>query len=212
VIYQERFKRPLDMLMSSLMLLFLSPVFILLTLILGIYYRSSPFFAQARPGKNGKIFYILKFKTMDDILDERGLLLPDEKRITILGKWIRNSSLDEIPQLINVLKGDMSMVGPRPLLREYMMLYSEEQNRRHEMRPGVTGWAQVNGRNAISWEQKFKYDVWYVSNCSFLLDVKILFSTFFNVLAGKGITQQGHVSSGKFTGSTVRNLSNRSIS
>ncbi|MBN3582415.1 sugar transferase [Algoriphagus aestuarii] len=210
--YQELIKRSLDILISGLMLLVLSPVFLFLIVILGSYFHSSPFFAQARPGKNGKIFYILKFKTMDDLQDERGFMLPDEKRITTIGKWIRNSSLDEIPQLINVLKGDMSMVGPRPLLREYLALYSSEQNRRHEMRPGVTGWAQINGRNAISWEQKFKYDVWYVNNCSFLLDIKILLITFFNVLAGKGVTQQGHVSSGKFTGSTMNKYTKRSVS
>ncbi len=192
------------------MLLILSPIFILLFIILSIHHSASPFFAQQRPGQKGKIFYILKFKTMLDRRDNQGILLPDEKRITWLGKIVRNTSLDEIPQLINVLKGDMSMVGPRPLLREYLFLYSEEQSKRHDLKPGVTGWAQVNGRNAISWEQKFNFDIWYVDECSLFLDIKILFKTFFNVLAGKGITQKGHVSVKKFTGSPSRNLSKSS--
>nr|WP_207758589.1 sugar transferase [Algoriphagus lutimaris] len=201
----------MDILISFLMLVTLSPIFILLFLLLGIYYRSSPIFSQVRPGLNGKLFRILKFKTMNDAYDESGLLLPDDKRISSLGKWVRASSLDEIPQLINVLKGDMSMIGPRPLLREYLYLYSEEQSKRHEVRPGVTGWAQINGRNAISWEKKFELDVEYVTNCSFRLDMRILFVTFFNVLAGKGITQKGHVSTDKFTGSTANSYINRSV-
>lgn len=148
---------------------------------------------------------------MSDTYDESGLLLPDEHRISPIGKWVRASSLDEIPQLLNVLKGDMSMIGPRPLLREYLYLYSEEQNRRHQVRPGVTGWAQINGRNAISWEKKFEYDLEYVNNCSFWLDMRILFGTFFNVIAGKGVTQKGHVSSGKFTGSHVKSVMNNPL-
>lgn len=143
--------------------------------------------------------------------DENGFLLPDEKRITGLGKIIRKSSLDEIPQLVNVLKGEMSMVGPRPLLREYLTLYSEEQSKRHQLKPGITGWAQINGRNGISWEQKFNYDIWYIDNCSLFLDVKILFGTLFNVLSGKGISQEGHVSAKKFTGNSSESLSNQSI-
>lgn len=190
--------------MSCTMLLVLSPVFILLWVILKFHHGGTAFFAQARPGMNGKVFYILKFKTMSDAVDDHGNLLPDEHRITWIGKIIRNTSLDEIPQLINVIKGDMSMVGPRPLLREYLVLYSKEQSRRHDVRPGVTGWAQINGRNAISWEKKFKYDLWYVDHYNFLLDWKILFITLFNVLLGKGITQQGHVSSGKFQGKQVK--------
>lgn len=190
-----------------------SPIFLFLFIVLGIHHKSSPFFAQARPGKNGKIFYILKFKTMNDSSDEFGNLLPDDKRITSIGRWVRNSSMDEIPQLINVIKGDMSMIGPRPLLVEYLQLYTEEQNKRHKLRPGVTGWAQVNGRNAISWERKFEYDIEYVNNCSFLFDLKILFVTVFNVLNGKGITQKGHVSSGKFTGavSEVTSLNDNTL-
>jgi lipopolysaccharide/colanic/teichoic acid biosynthesis glycosyltransferase len=147
---------------------------------------------------------------MLDSYDENGVLLPDEKRITRLGKLARMTSLDEMPQLINVLKGDMSMVGPRPLLREYLVLYSEEQSKRHALKPGVTGWAQINGRNAISWEQKFKYDIWYINECNFTLDIKILFTTLFNVLAGKGITQKGHVSSEKFRGCSKNEFSEKS--
>nr|WP_262897723.1 sugar transferase [Algoriphagus pacificus] len=191
----------MDIIISFLMFLILSPIFLLLCIFLWIHHKSNPFFAQVRPGKDGKPFFILKFKTMRDLYDSNGNILADEFRITSLGKAIRSSSLDEIPQLINVLKGDMSMVGPRPLLREYLVLYSDEQQKRHLVKPGVTGWAQINGRNAISWEKKFEYDIWYVENCSFLLDIKILFITLFNVLAGKGITQKGHVSAGKFTGS-----------
>nr|WP_296701253.1 sugar transferase [Algoriphagus sp.] len=209
--YRKFIKRPLDFVISFLMLLFLSPIFLSLFIILSLHLKSLPFFIQPRPGKKGKIFYILKFKTMLESYDQQGLLLPDDQRITGLGKFIRKSSLDEIPQLINVLKGEMSMVGPRPLLREYLSLYSEEQSKRHELKPGVTGWAQINGRNKISWEQKFKYDVWYIDNCSLFLDIKILFGTFFNVLSGKGISQEGHVSAKKFTGNSTENLTNQSI-
>ncbi len=140
---------------------------------------------------------------MRDLRDHEGNLLSDESRITYFGKWVRNYSLDEIPQLINVIMGDMSLVGPRPLLEEYIPLYSVYQSRRHKVRPGVSGWAQVNGRNAISWEKKFELDVWYVENLGFRLDLKILFLTFFNVLLGKGVTQKGHVSSGKFIGKSI---------
>ena len=140
---------------------------------------------------------------MNDHKDESGDLLTDSKRITSLGKWIRNSSLDEIPQLINVLKGDMSLVGPRPLLEEYLELYTDEQLKRHDVRPGVTGWAQINGRNAISWEKKFELDLWYVDHITFFLDLKILCITFFNVIGGKGVSQKGHVTVGRFTGKTL---------
>lgn len=156
---------------------------------------------QERPGKNGIPFQILKFKTMDDEKGADGTLLSDEKRITWLGKLVRKTSLDEIPQLLNVLKDDMSLVGPRPLLPEYLLLYNGTQARRHEVKPGVTGLAQINGRNAISWEQKFDFDVWYVDHLSFGLDLKILFQTLWNVLRGKGVSQHGHVSVGRFTGS-----------
>jgi lipopolysaccharide/colanic/teichoic acid biosynthesis glycosyltransferase len=194
-------KRILDLILSSLMFVSLFPVFLVLFLILSMHFRGSPFYRQERPGKNSVSFQILKFKTMNDGRGTDGALLSDEKRITKLGKIVRKTSLDEIPQLLNVLKGDMSLVGPRPLLMEYLPLYGDIQVRRHEVKPGVTGLAQINGRNAISWEQKFDYDVWYVDHLSFRLDLKILFRTLWNVLRGKGVSQQGHVSVGKFTGS-----------
>ena len=194
-------KRVLDLVLSSLMFICLFPAFLALFLVLSIHFRGSPFYMQERPGKNGIPFQILKFKTMDDEKGADGTLLSDEKRITWLGKLVRKTSLDEIPQLLNVLKDDMSLVGPRPLLPEYLLLYNGTQARRHEVKPGVTGLAQINGRNAISWEQKFDFDVWYVDHLSFGLDLKILFQTLWNVLRGKGVSQHGHVSVGRFTGS-----------
>ena len=160
-----------------------------------------PFFFQSRPGKHGRIFKVIKFKTMNDKKDENGNLLPDEVRLTQAGKFIRKTSLDEIPQLINVIKGDMSLIGPRPLLVEYLPLYNEEQKRRHEIRPGITGWAQINGRNAITWEEKFQLDVWYVDHISFLLDMKILFLTFKKVFKGEGISSNTNVTMELFNGS-----------
>ncbi|WP_338063653.1 sugar transferase [Algoriphagus faecimaris] len=198
--YRRFGKRLMDLVLAFLLFLVLSPIFLLLCLLLAIHFKGNPIFSQERPGLQGKIFRILKFKTMNDARDSSGNLLPDVNRLTALGKIIRKSSLDEIPQLINVIKGDMSLIGPRPLLVEYIPLYSEEQFRRHLVRPGVSGWAQINGRNAITWEEKFAFDVWYVENCSFFLDLKILFQTLFNVLQGKGVSQQGHVSMGKFIG------------
>jgi len=158
------------------------------------------FFYQYRPGRNEKIFRVIKFKTMNDKKDIHGKLLPDSKRLTSIGKIIRKTSLDEIPQLINVIKGEMSLVGPRPLLVDYLRLYDERQKRRHEIRPGITGWAQVNGRNTISWNEKFRLDVWYVDNVSFLLDMKILFITMKNVCSGEGISSQTTVTMEKFEG------------
>lgn len=189
------------MILASLLFIVLFPIFLILFLLLSIHFKESPFFFQLRPGKGGKTFQIMKFKTMSDAKSSSGELLADENRITALGKMVRKTSLDEIPQLINVLKGDMSLIGPRPLLVEYLPLYSAAQAKRHEVRPGVTGWAQVNGRNTISWEQKFEYDVWYVERLSFALDLKILFQTLWNVLRGKGVSQHGHVTVGKFKGS-----------
>ena len=162
--------------------------------------KGNPFFFQLRPGKGGRLFLLLKFKTMNDLKDTAGNLLPDEKRITRLGRFIRKSSIDELPQLINVLKGDMSLIGPRPLLPEYLPLYTVRQNRRHDVRPGITGWAQVNGRNAISWEEKFKLDVWYVENISFKLDMKILTLTMKKIIKPEGISQQGHATMPVFKG------------
>src|SRR5690606_16445280 len=169
--YKLVFKRILDFSFSLLGLTILSPIFILATFYLYLANQGKPFFFQKRPGKNGKIFRIITFKTMNDRTGSEGNLLPDADRLTPVGKFVRKTSLDEIPQLINVLKGDMSLVGPRPLLPEYLPLYNKEQARRHEVRPGITGWAQVNGRNAISWKQKFEYDVWYVDHLSFWLDL-----------------------------------------
>lgn len=175
-------------------------MFLSLILSLSLHHKGNPFFSQPRPGRDKKQFRILKFKTMRDLSDETGCCLSDADRITSFGNLIRKSSLDEIPQLINVIKGDMSLVGPRPLLVDYLELYDTDQIRRQEIRPGVTGWAQVNGRNAISWERKFEYDVWYVDNYSFWLDIKILIQTFFNVLKGEGVSQHGYVSVGRFKG------------
>ena len=203
MIYRDSIKRLIDFVLAFLLLLLFSPVFCLLFIVLSIHHNGNPFFFQRRPGKNHHPFFVLKFKTMNDHKDESGDLLTDSKRITSLGKWIRNSSLDEIPQLINVLKGDMSLVGPRPLLEEYLELYTDEQLKRHDVRPGVTGWAQINGRNAISWEKKFELDLWYVDHITFFLDLKILFITFFNVIGGKGVSQKGHVTVGRFTGKTI---------
>lgn len=185
--YKTVFKRVFDFLAALLGLVLLSPVFFIVTI--GLYFanQGKPFFFQSRPGKNGVIFKIIKFKTMNDKKDKAGNLLSDGERLTKIGSIVRKTSLDEIPQLINVIKGDMSLIGPRPLLPQYLSLYSDFQNRRHEVKPGITGWAQVNGRNAISWDKKFKYDVWYVDHVSFLVDVKILFKTFLKVAKSEGI-------------------------
>jgi lipopolysaccharide/colanic/teichoic acid biosynthesis glycosyltransferase len=200
-IYKNYLKRLLDFILAFLGLVLLSPIFILVTLVLIIANRGKPYFLQKRPGKNEKIFTIIKFKTMNDRRDINGNLLPDAQRLTRIGSFVRKTSLDEIPQLINVLKGDISLIGPRPLLIEYLPLYSPEQARRHEMRPGITGWAQVNGRNAISWEQKFKLDVWYVDHQNIYLDIKILFLTIQKVFKRDGIHSDGEVTTSKFTGS-----------
>jgi len=164
--------------------------------------RQRVFFTQARPGKDERIFRVVKFKTMTDERDAEGNLLPDAQRLTKIGKFVRSTSLDEIPQLLNVIKGDMSLIGPRPLLVQYLPLYSERQKRRHEVRPGITGWAQVNGRNAISWQQKFEYDVWYVENMSFILDIKILLKTIYNVFKREGINSDTSATMEAFRGNT----------
>ncbi len=166
---------------------------------LAIANQGKPFFFQRRPGKNGKIFSIIKFKTMNDKKDAEGKLLPDGERLTKIGIFVRKTSLDEIPQLINVVKGDMSLIGPRPLLVQYLTIYNTHQKRRHEVKPGITGWAQVNGRNAISWKQKFDFDVWYVDHISFLLDLKIIFMTIKKVFIREGINQQGEATMEFFT-------------
>jgi len=195
-------KRLEDCLLSCIGLLILSPIIALVAYKVKKNLGSPVFFRQVRPGKDGKPFEMVKFRTMLDAVDSNGSQLPDEERMTPFGSFLRSSSLDELPELWNVLKGDMSLVGPRPLLMEYLSLYSSEQYRRHEARPGVTGWAQINGRNAISWEDKFKLDVWYVDNQSFWLDLKILFLTIKKVLIKDGISENGEVTMSKFTGST----------
>lgn len=198
--YKSFFKRILDFSLSLTGFLVLSPVFLLITVCLFFANRGKAFFFQQRPGKDGKIFKVIKFKTMNDKKDKEGNLLPDAERLTKIGRFVRKTSLDEIPQLLNVMKGDMALVGPRPLLVEYLPLYNEEQKRRHEVRPGITGWAQVHGRNAISWEKKFEYDVWYVDHISFLLDVKILFMTVKKVFIREGISSDTSVTMEKFSG------------
>lgn len=195
-------KRQFDFTLATLGLLILSPVFLVLTLLIRLKLGAPVFFTQARPGLHGTPFRMVKFRTMTDVRDTAGNLLSDGERLTVFGKFLRASSLDELPELWNVLKGDMSLVGPRPLLMEYLPLYSEKQSRRHEVRPGITGWAQVNGRNALSWEEKFKLDVWYVDNRSLWLDVKILWLTVWHVVRRSGISQEGHVTMEKFRGST----------
>ena len=185
--YKNGIKPLFDFIAALSGLVLLSPFFILILLFLFVANNGKPFFIQPRPGKNGKIFSIIKFKTMNDKKDKNGKLLPDSERLTAVGSFVRKTSLDEIPQLLNVIKGDMSLIGPRPLLTHYLHLYSDFQNRRHEVKPGITGWAQVNGRNAISWDKKFDYDVWYVEHISFLLDVKILFKTILKVIQKEGI-------------------------
>jgi undecaprenyl phosphate N,N'-diacetylbacillosamine 1-phosphate transferase len=185
--YKAIIKPVFDFFSALLGLVLLIPFFLLITFFLFFANDGKPFFFQSRPGKNGKTFKIVKFKTMNDRKDENGKLLPDSERLTKVGKFVRKTSLDEIPQLLNVIKGDMSLIGPRPLLTQYLHLYSDFQNRRHEVKPGITGWAQVNGRNAISWDKKFEYDVWYVDNVSLFLDIKILFKTVLKVIKSDGI-------------------------
>lgn len=188
MLYLNFFKRFLDIILSGCALLLLSPIILILWIWLTIANNGAgALFFQERPGKDGKIFKVVKFKTMTDERDENGILLPDEDRLTKFGKFVRSTSLDELPQLWNILKGDMSFIGPRPLLPEYLPLYSPEQARRHNVRPGLSGWAQVNGRNSISWKQRFEYDVWYVDNISFKLDLKIFFLSIKKAFVREGI-------------------------
>lgn len=202
--YLHFFKRILDFTLSLLGFIIISPVFLLLWIWLSIANKGAgAFFFQERPGKNEKIFKVIKFKTMNDKRDTSGKLLPDAQRLTKIGKFIRSTSLDEIPQLLNVIKGDMSLVGPRPLLVQYLPLYNETQRRRHEVRPGITGWAQVNGRNAISWQQKFDYDVWYVDHVSLSLDMKILLKTIHKVFKREGISSDKSVTMEAFKGNDI---------
>ena len=195
-------KRLFDIVISALLLILLSPVFLVLSILVRLTLGPPVLFRQVRPGFRGRPFTMYKFRTMTNERDEQGRLLPDEQRLTRLGRFLRSTSLDELPELFNVLKGDMSLVGPRPLLMEYLPLYTAEQARRHEVRPGITGWAQVNGRNAISWEEKFKLDVWYVDNWSFWLDIRILLMTLWKVIIREGISQDGHATTEYFKGSS----------
>lgn len=199
--YKSHLKRIVDLALSLTALIILSPIFILVTIALFLANKGEPFFLQKRPGKLGQIFKIIKFKTMNDKRDDNGNLLSDAERLSSFGEIVRKTSIDEIPQLINVVKGDMSLIGPRPLLVEYLPLYNEFQRKRHNVRPGITGWAQVNGRNAISWEEKFNYDVWYVENLSFILDIKILFKTIKKIFVREGISQEGQATMEVFKGS-----------
>lgn len=199
-VYKSFIKRFLDVLLSFIGLLLLAPILAIITLLLAIATNGKPFFFQMRPGLNGQLFKIIKFKTMNDKKDAQGNLLNDDLRLTKVGNFVRKTSLDEIPQLINVLKGDMSLIGPRPLLPEYLPLYNNEQKKRHNVKPGITGWAQVNGRNAISWQQKFEYDIWYVQHLSFKLDVKISIKTFQKVIKSEGIYASSTIVMNRFKG------------
>lgn len=196
--YKNLAKPLIDFILALIILLLLSPVFIFVTIMLTITNKGEPFFFQRRPGKNDKIFKIIKFKTMNDDKDKNGNLLPDDERMSRVGKIVRETSLDEIPQLFNVLKGEMSIIGPRPLMPEYLPLYNEEQKKRHLVKPGITGWAQVNGRNTISWDDKFKYDVWYVNNLSLRLDLKIILLTFKKIIKTNEISAEGHPTMPRF--------------
>lgn len=198
--YRVFFKRIIDLILALAGFFLLSPIFIVTVLLLAWANAGKPFFFQTRPGKGGRLFKIVKFKTMNDRRDSKGELLPDEERLTLIGTSVRKLSLDEIPQLLNVIIGDMSLVGPRPLLVEYLPLYSKEQARRHDVRPGITGWAQVNGRNAIDWHRKFELDVFYVDHLSFLLDLKIILLTIKKVFIREGISSSTSVTMEKFKG------------
>lgn len=199
--YKHCFKRILDFCIAFVALSIIWPILLIITIWLHFANKGAgAFFLQERPGKDGKIFKVIKFKTMTDERDAEGKLLPDAKRLTPVGKFVRSTSIDELPQLINVLIGDMSLIGPRPLLVQYLPLYSPEQARRHEVRPGITGWAQCNGRNAISWTERFKLDVWYVDNCMFATDIKIIFITIKKVLCRADISQEGQATMEAFNG------------
>ncbi|KXH84669.1 sugar transferase [Chryseobacterium kwangjuense] len=198
--YKNFLKRIIDFFIALVALILLSPVFIVVTVLLYIANQGKPFFFQARPGLNEKMFKIIKFKTMNDKKDAHGNYLPDSERLTPVGSFIRQTSLDELPQLINVLKGDMALIGPRPLLPQYLSLYNESQKRRHNIRPGITGWAQVNGRNAISWTKKFELDIWYIDNLSLATDGKVLLLTLKKVLKKEGINQAGQATAEAFNG------------
>jgi sugar transferase EpsL len=193
-------KRMFDFVVAFMLIMLLWPIMMIIVILIRIKLGSPILFKQQRPGMHGKPFIIYKFRTMKQLADKNGKLLDDSLRMTGLGTFLRKYSLDELPQLFNILKGDLSLIGPRPLLMEYLPLYSKEQTRRHDVRPGISGWAQVNGRNAVSWEEKFQYDVWYVDNQSFLLDMKIMWMTLIKVISSEGVTQEGSVTMEKFRG------------
>ena len=199
-VYSKYIKRALDFIISLLALTVLSPLLLVLTLVGAVKMRGNPFFVQERPGRNGRVFRLIKLRSMTNE-KKNGELLPDEERLTGYGRFLRRTSLDELPELLNILVGHMSIVGPRPLLVKYLPLYNEHQARRHEVRPGLTGWAQVNGRNSITWEQKFDYDVWYVDHVSFALDVRIVMMTVRSVLKREGISGDNNATMAEFTGS-----------
>ena len=201
--YRTFTKRLIDIIIVLGVFVIFSPIMILLMILLYVSNNGKPFFIQKRPGKNERVFTVIKFRTMNDTRDKEGNLLPDSQRLTLVGKFIRKTSLDELPQLINVLKGDMSLVGPRPLLVEYLPLYDDFQRRRHEVRPGITGWAQVNGRNALEWPQRFAHDVWYIDHLSFGLDLKILFLTLLKIFKAEGINPRTSATMEKFKGNKV---------
>ena len=199
--YRRYFKRIFDFCISLIVLIIISPILLVVTIWLHFANKGAGvFFLQERPGKNGKIFKVIKYKTMTDERDENGELLPDEVRLTKVGKFVRSTSIDELPQLINVLKGDMALIGPRPLLPEYLPLYSKEQMRRHDVRPGISGWAQCHGRNAITWTKKFEYDVWYVDHLSLMTDIKVIWITIMKVLKRADINEEGQATMEAFNG------------
>lgn len=204
--YAKFFKRILDFTLSLIALVLLSPVLLILTVVGAIVMKGNPFFTQLRPGKNERIFKLIKFRTMTCEKDKEGNLLPDDKRLTKYGKLLRSTSLDELPELINILLGEMSIVGPRPLLVKYLPRYNEEQRHRHDVRPGLTGLAQVNGRNAVSWEKKFEYDVYYVNNITFMGDLNIIFKTVGKVLKSDGITSESSVTMEEFMGNEAERV------
>lgn len=210
--YKHFFKRILDIICALLALTVFSPLFLILIIAGAIAMKGNPFFTQPRPGYHEKIFKLIKFRTMTNEKDENGELLPDEKRLNKYGKFLRSTSLDEIPEAINILIGDMSVVGPRPLLVRYLDRYNKEQHRRHEVRPGLSGWAQVNGRNTVSWEEKFRLDVWYVDNVSFVLDVKIVFETVFKFLKREGINSETSATMEEFMGTSDNEKGKREAS
>lgn len=201
--YTKYIKLFFDRLTAFILLILVSPFLIIIILLLAVANKGNVWFVQARPGKNEDIFKVIKFKTMSDECDVSGLLLPDELRLTVIGKFVRKTSLDELPQLINVLKGDMSIIGPRPLLVEYLPLYSEEQRKRHDVKPGITGWAQVNGRNTLEWKERFTLDVWYVDHISFSVDVKIFWLTIIKVFKAEGISGENSMTMEKFRGNQI---------